>query len=166
MLIVICAPQVTYGRILAVHMICNLFSRPSSIMDIIHSGESMAKCVSDTAKERMPVQGVCRRCGYISSMDVCKVKENKNIALNGRSYIFTNYAPLQACVLLEGLNKGLPRLGVGKSAKSIAAFKAVRLQLSHKPVQSDEAFEPSGDEVIPPHSTNSYRKPKPAITKQ
>ena len=49
-------------------------------MDIIHSGESMAKCVSDTAKERMPVQGVCRRCGYISSMDVCKVKEKKNIA--------------------------------------------------------------------------------------
>ena len=42
-------------------------------MDIIHSGESMAKCVSDSAKERMPVQGVCKRCGYISSMDVCKV---------------------------------------------------------------------------------------------
>jgi len=88
--------------------------RPSSIMDIIHSGESMAKCVSDTAKERMPVQGVCRRCGYISSMDVCK-----------------------ACVLLEGLNKGLPRLGVGKSAKSIAAYKALQ-QSSSAPTQNSE----------------------------
>ena len=46
-------------------------------MDIIHSGESMAKCVSDSAKERMPVQGVCRRCGYISSMDVCKVNTTR-----------------------------------------------------------------------------------------
>ena len=118
-------------------MICYLFSRPSSIMDIIHSGESMAKCVSDSAKERMPVQGVCRRCGYISSMDVCKVKQRKNIALNGRSYIFTIYAPLQACVLLEGLNKGLPRLGVGKSAKSIAAFKALQ-QSSSAPPQNSE----------------------------
>ena len=46
-------------------------------MDIIHSGESMAKCVSDSAKERMPAQGVCKRCGYISSMDVCKVRERR-----------------------------------------------------------------------------------------
>ena len=29
-------------------------------------------------------------------------------------------------MLLEGLNKGLPRLGVGKSAKSLAAFKALQ----------------------------------------
>lgn len=36
----------------------------------------------------------CTRCGYVSSQDVCK-----------------------ACVLLEGLNKGLPRLGIGKSSK-------------------------------------------------
>merc|ERR1719264_1376705 len=89
--------------------------RPSSIMDIIHSGESMAKCVSDSAKERMPAQGVCRRCGYISSMDVCK-----------------------ACVLLEGLNKGLPRLGVGKSAKSLAAFKALQETSSAAPPQGSE----------------------------
>ena len=51
-------------------------------MDIIHSGESMAKCVSDSAKERMPAQGVCRRCGYISSMDVCKVKAKATRILN------------------------------------------------------------------------------------
>ena len=106
-------------------------------MDIIHSGESMAKCVSDSAKERMPVQGVCRRCGYISSMDVCKVKERKRIASNGSSYTYTNSALLQACVLLEGLNKGLPRLGVGKSAKSIAAFKALQQSSSATPQNSE-----------------------------
>jgi len=61
--------------------------RPSSILDIIHSGECM------TVKEgvKMPVQGTCSRCGYISSMALCK-----------------------ACVLLEGLNKGRPKLGIGK----------------------------------------------------
>jgi len=61
--------------------------RPSSILDIIYSGECM------TVKEgvKMPVQGNCSRCGYISSMALCK-----------------------ACVLLEGLNKGRPKLGIGK----------------------------------------------------
>jgi len=41
---------------------------------------------------RMPVQGTCKRCGYISSQELCK-----------------------ACILLEGLNRGLPRLGIGKA---------------------------------------------------
>jgi len=61
--------------------------RPSSILDIIYSGECM------TVKEgvKMPVQGTCSRCGYICSMALCK-----------------------ACVLLEGLNKGKPKLGIGK----------------------------------------------------
>ncbi|XP_074643196.1 cytoplasmic tRNA 2-thiolation protein 1-like [Tubulanus polymorphus] len=64
--------------------------RPSTIIDIIHSGESL------TVKKdvKMPVQGRCTRCGYISSQSVCK-----------------------ACVLLEGLNKGLPKLGIGKTHK-------------------------------------------------
>ena len=66
--------------------------RPSTIMDIIHSGENMA--MKEDVKERLPSQGNCSRCGYISSMEVCK-----------------------ACILLEGLNKGLPKLGVGKSSK-------------------------------------------------
>lgn len=65
--------------------------RPSSILDIIHSGESLY--VKKDVK--MPVQGVCKRCGYISSQPLCK-----------------------ACVLLEGLNKGLPRLGIGKTTKA------------------------------------------------
>lgn len=43
----------------------------------------------------LPVQGTCTRCNFVSSQAICK-----------------------ACVLLEGLNKGLPRLGVGKSSKA------------------------------------------------
>ncbi|KXJ13170.1 cytoplasmic tRNA 2-thiolation protein 1 isoform X1 [Exaiptasia diaphana] len=64
--------------------------RPSTIIDIIHSGESL----SVKKDVKMPVQGTCSRCGYISSQHLCK-----------------------ACVLLEGLNKGLPRLGIGKTDK-------------------------------------------------
>ena len=53
--------------------------RPSSILDIIHSGEALQL----KGGVKMPVQGKCRECGYIASNDKCK-----------------------ACVLLEGLNKG------------------------------------------------------------
>lgn len=42
----------------------------------------------------LPQLTKCSRCNYVSSQEVCK-----------------------ACVLLEGLNKGLPRLGIGKSSK-------------------------------------------------
>ncbi|XP_074603468.1 cytosolic thiouridylase subunit 1 [Brevipalpus obovatus] len=64
--------------------------RSSTILDIIHSGETLV------VKEqvRLPVQGKCEKCGFISSQNICK-----------------------ACVMLEGLNKGLPRLGIGKSSK-------------------------------------------------
>ncbi len=62
--------------------------RARSIIDIIHSGEKLA--VRKDAK--LPVQGTCERCGYISSMSLCK-----------------------ACNLLEGLNRGLPKLGIGKT---------------------------------------------------
>ncbi|KAL1141015.1 hypothetical protein AAG570_000941, partial [Ranatra chinensis] len=64
--------------------------RPSVIMDILHSGEQL------TVKEGLTIakRGVCSRCGFVSSQEVCK-----------------------ACILLEGLNKGLPKLGIGKSSK-------------------------------------------------
>ncbi|TTP43318.1 Cytoplasmic tRNA 2-thiolation protein 1 [Bagarius yarrelli] len=61
--------------------------RPSAIMDVIHSGENLD--VKEGVK--MPVQRTCSRCGYISSQTLCK-----------------------SCVLLEGLNRGLPKLGIGK----------------------------------------------------
>lgn len=44
----------------------------------------------DEVVEKLPEQGTCERCGYMSSRSVCK-----------------------ACVLVEGLERGLPRLGIG-----------------------------------------------------
>lgn len=62
--------------------------RPRAILDIIKSGEDFR--ISTTTK--MPEQGNCERCGYISSQKWCK-----------------------ACVLLEGLNRGLPKMGISRS---------------------------------------------------
>ncbi|RXG73498.1 Tryptophan--tRNA ligase, mitochondrial [Armadillidium vulgare] len=42
----------------------------------------------------LPAQTTCSRCGHVSSQEICK-----------------------ACVLLEGLNNGIPKLGIGKSSK-------------------------------------------------
>eukprot|EP00047_Mylnosiga_fluctuans_P012523 m.26567 g.26567 ORF g.26567 m.26567 type:complete len:385 (-) comp4308_c0_seq1:473-1627(-) len=67
--------------------------RPSSILDIIHSGEAFAVS-KDVA---VPAPGSCERCGHMSSQAVCK-----------------------ACVLLEGLRRGQPKLAVGKSKKAAA----------------------------------------------
>eukprot|EP00049_Salpingoeca_infusionum_P003179 m.64280 g.64280 ORF g.64280 m.64280 type:complete len:349 (+) comp12001_c0_seq1:76-1122(+) len=61
--------------------------RSASIIDIIHSGEALS-VKSDVT---LPPQGTCVRCGYLTSSDLCK-----------------------ACVLLEGLNKGQPKLAIGK----------------------------------------------------
>ena len=55
--------------------------------------------IKDTVK--FPERRNCSRCGFVSSQEICK-----------------------ACVLLEGLNRGLPKLGIGKSnkAKQIMGF--------------------------------------------
>ena len=76
--------------------------RPSAIIDIIHSGDSL----SVKSDVKMPVQGTCSRCGYISSQELCK-----------------------ACILLEGLNRGLPRLGIGKATGSNLSSHIKKLQL-------------------------------------
>ena len=76
--------------------------RPSAIIDIIYSGDSLQ--VRDEV--RMPVQGTCKKCGYISSQELCK-----------------------ACVLLEGLNRGLPRLGIGKTTASNLAEQVRKMTL-------------------------------------
>lgn len=49
--------------------------------------------VKDNVK--MPKRRNCTLCGFVSSQEKCK-----------------------ACVLLEGLNRGLPKLGIGKSNKA------------------------------------------------
>jgi len=61
--------------------------RPSTIIDIIHSGENFH--ITEEAYNKLPEQGTCTRCGYISSNKLCK-----------------------ACVLLESLNKGLPKVNI------------------------------------------------------
>jgi cytoplasmic tRNA 2-thiolation protein 1 len=62
--------------------------RPSAVIDIIHSGEALR--VGGEVKR--PEQQKCKRCGYMSSNDLCK-----------------------ACLLLEGLNRGQPSLGIHSS---------------------------------------------------
>lgn len=66
--------------------------RPSSIIDIIRSGDNMQ--LGSDARSKLPEQRKCSRCGYISSQEVCK-----------------------ACQILEGLNSGVPGLGIGKARK-------------------------------------------------
>ena len=94
--------------------------RPSVIIDIIFSGDSLQ--VRDEV--RMPVQGTCKRCGYISSQELCK-----------------------ACILLEGLNKGLPRLGIGKAMGRNLAEQVRKLQLKEdvgRNIVSRDSGEDSG----------------------
>ncbi|KAJ3225865.1 cytosolic thiouridylase subunit Ctu1 [Clydaea vesicula] len=67
--------------------------RPSTILDIIHSGEAF-ETSAESNPTNVTVPGVCNRCGYMSSRDLCK-----------------------ACLLLEGLNRGLPKLGIGNTEK-------------------------------------------------
>ncbi|KAH9816269.1 hypothetical protein DFH28DRAFT_1082033 [Melampsora americana] len=55
--------------------------RPSSILDIIYSGEAMAGAVKTDVKR--PTQQSCTRCGSLSSQPIC-----------------------QACALVDGLNAG------------------------------------------------------------
>ena len=57
----------------------------------------------------MPVRGICSKCGYIASQELCK-----------------------ACILLEGLNRGLPRLGIGKATGSNLSVHIKKLQLKEK----------------------------------
>ncbi|KAK6939266.1 Cytoplasmic tRNA 2-thiolation protein 1, C-terminal [Dillenia turbinata] len=62
--------------------------RPRAILDIIKSGDNFR--ISTLTK--MPEQGTCEKCGYIASQKWCK-----------------------ACALLDGLNRGLPKMGIGRS---------------------------------------------------
>lgn len=54
-------------------------------------------CIKENVK--MPERGICTKCGFVSSQNICK-----------------------ACMLLEGLNRGLPKLGIGKSSKANKAI--------------------------------------------
>ena len=64
--------------------------RPSAILDIIYSAENIK--VEFTEDVKMPDRQKCTECGFITSQKRCK-----------------------ACVLMEGLNKGKPKLGIKKT---------------------------------------------------
>ena len=64
--------------------------RPHAIVDLIRAGETM-RIPQSEGGEPLTTPGTCERCGYMSSQAVCK-----------------------ACILLEGLNKGLPNAAVGR----------------------------------------------------
>lgn len=85
--------------------------RPTTIIDIIHSGDSL----SVKGDVKLPVQGNCSRCGYISSQELCK-----------------------ACILLEGLNRGLPRLGIGKATAANLHTHIAKHQQGQKQDQVEE----------------------------
>eukprot|EP00731_Ephydatia_muelleri_P009486 Em0005g72a len=102
--------------------------RPSCIIDIVHSGDSMAV----RGEVKMPVQGNCQRCGYISSQTLCK-----------------------ACVLLAGLNKGMPQLGIGRAGSAALSTQLRRLE-------PQEAKSPDGcdkDGVCGDQKSNSRQLP-------
>ncbi|KAF8270864.1 hypothetical protein EI94DRAFT_1797618 [Lactarius quietus] len=62
-------------------------ARPSAIIDIIHSGEAFE--VKDEIRATQKAQQTCKRCGYMSSNDLCK-----------------------ACSLLEGLERGMSNAAI------------------------------------------------------
>lgn len=73
-------------------------------LDIIHSGEALSASVQANESTKLPTMSTCTRCGYISSNELCK-----------------------ACLLLEGLNKGLPQLGIGHTTKIRRIHEAAKL---------------------------------------
>jgi cytoplasmic tRNA 2-thiolation protein 1 len=72
--------------------------KPTAILNIIEAAETMRFKAS--SEDSMPQPGKCERCGYISSQKVCK-----------------------ACLLLDGLNRGVPNLGIGRTRAPPGAGK-------------------------------------------
>ncbi|XP_072625760.1 cytoplasmic tRNA 2-thiolation protein 1 [Canis lupus baileyi] len=62
-------------------------ARPSAALDLVHSAERLALAPA----ARPPPPGACSRCGALASRALC-----------------------QACALLDGLQRGRPRLAIGK----------------------------------------------------
>ena len=72
-------------------------ARPRAIVDLVKTAERLQ--IKNSTKIEMRKPGTCTKCGYLSSQSVCK-----------------------ACLLLEGLNKGMPQLGIASSRKKKAAL--------------------------------------------
>ncbi|XP_070081006.1 cytoplasmic tRNA 2-thiolation protein 1-like isoform X2 [Equus przewalskii] len=67
-------------------------ARPSAVLDLVHSAERLALAPA----ARPPAPGACSRCGALASRALC-----------------------QACALLDGLNRGRPRLAIGKGRRGL-----------------------------------------------
>eukprot|EP01087_Luapelamoeba_hula_P012423 TRINITY_DN3462_c0_g2_i1.p1 TRINITY_DN3462_c0_g2~~TRINITY_DN3462_c0_g2_i1.p1 ORF type:complete len:421 (+),score=78.13 TRINITY_DN3462_c0_g2_i1:3-1265(+) len=80
--------------------------RPIAILDIIHAGETFTITKDEAQKQR--TLSKCVRCGYLSSQKYCK-----------------------ACVLLDRLNRGLPRVALaleGETAEDAATHSKIQTQ--------------------------------------
>ena len=77
-------------------------ARPRAIVDLIRTAENLRLRTTTAAGGALPQPGTCQRCGYISSQEVCK-----------------------ACTLLEGLNRGLPQLGISRKGQKQGTRPAV-----------------------------------------
>ncbi|KAJ7590736.1 cytoplasmic tRNA 2-thiolation protein 1 [Mycena floridula] len=96
-------------------------ARPSAIIDIIHSGEAFE--VTEQVKATQKVQQTCKRCGYMSSNDLCK-----------------------ACTLLEGLERGMGNAGItDRGRKKLDAEGPVPENLRTIPFFRP----PSGNPIVP-----------------
>lgn len=73
--------------------------RSSSVHDIIHSGENFP--ISDATAKPANEQGKCANCGYMTSQQLCR-----------------------ACVLLEGLNSGKPKVAIGSTSINLSTKNA------------------------------------------
>jgi hypothetical protein len=81
----------------------------------------------------LPTQRICVRCHFVSSQEVCK-----------------------ACVLLEGLNKGLPKLGIGKTSKAKKMLEEYQLRQAQNKIGDIEDFD---DNNIADRNGSSKNKP-------
>lgn len=79
----------------------------------------------------MPVQGKCTKCGYISSQELCK-----------------------ACILLQGLNKGRPRLAVGKKKHVVSGLAEAATPLDSYVLSADRTSSDNPGDVGLPGRTS------------
>ena len=103
-------------------------ARPRAIVDLIRSAEDFRIDLGrDTGSVPQPKK--CERCGYICSQAVCK-----------------------ACLLLEGLNKGLPSMGISRprQVKTRAAAKSAAAALK----QDSNCACHRGSDAATPHDVD------------
>lgn len=85
-------------------------ARPSAVLDLVHSAERLALAPA----ARPPPPGACSRCGALASRALC-----------------------QACALLDGLNRGRPRLAIGKGRRGLDEEGPPREPQPSRPLTSE-----------------------------